>query len=60
MATSTGRAINVNWDAVVNKKKGYIGIGIITRDCYDFFLGARSFSQKVSGGSKMGEGNCSP
>jgi len=38
--------IKVNWDAVVNKKKGYIGI--IARDCYEFFLGACNFSQRLA------------
>jgi len=47
--------VKINWDAAVNKKKGYIGVGIIARDCMGQFLGARSFCQKIRIDAKLAE-----
>lgn len=33
--------IKINWDATVNAKEGYIGLGVVARDCKGDFLGAQ-------------------
>jgi ribonuclease HI len=47
--------VKINWDAAVNKHEGYIGVGIIARDCMGQFLGARSFCQKIRADAKVAE-----
>jgi ribonuclease HI len=37
----------VNWDASLSLKKGWLGIGVIVRDCNGVCLGARSVTKQV-------------
>jgi hypothetical protein len=37
--------IKVNWDASINGKKDWVGLGIIARDSKGFCMGARSITQ---------------
>jgi hypothetical protein len=47
--------IKVNWDASVNAKKKYIGIGIAARDNNGNFLGARAVTKSVVATLKVAE-----
>jgi hypothetical protein len=42
----------VNWDASLNLKKGWIGLGVIVRDCNGVCLGARSVTKQMKVDSK--------
>jgi hypothetical protein len=39
--------IKVNWDAAVDKKKGCVSLGIISRDCEGRVLAARCVTQHI-------------
>jgi ribonuclease HI len=47
--------IKVNWDASLNMKKGWIGLGMIARDSNRFCLGARSVTKQVNVDPKTAE-----
>jgi hypothetical protein len=54
------RLIKVNWNASVNIKKKYIGIGIVARDNNDNFLGARAVTKMVVAKPKVAEAMAAP
>jgi len=47
--------IKINWDASLNIKRGWIGLGVIARDNNGFFLGARSVTKQVSADPNLAE-----
>jgi len=38
--------VKVNWDAFINEDKGWVGLGIVARDCKGFVLGAKSITKE--------------
>ncbi len=47
--------IKVNWDASLNMKDRYVGIGIVARDHSGNFMGARAITKKVIGSPTLAE-----
>jgi ribonuclease HI len=49
------RVIKVNWDASLNMKDRYVGIGIVAWDHHGNFMGARAIAKKVVGSPELAE-----
>jgi len=47
--------IKINWDASLNIKRGWIGLGVIARDNNGLFLGARSVTKQVKADPNLAE-----
>jgi hypothetical protein len=47
--------IKLNWDTAVNGPDGWIGLGIVARDCLGRFMGARRILFQLQVAPKMAE-----
>jgi hypothetical protein len=55
LAAPLNGVIKVNWDASLNVKDRYVGIGIVTWDYHENFMGARVITKTVVGSPKVVE-----
>jgi hypothetical protein len=47
--------IKVNWDTAITDKEGYIGLGVVAKDCMGEFLGARCEMKPIVVDAKIAE-----